>query len=96
MRVRDYEVEIPIPPKDDEPDLDFVSDLWWTAIDLIKEYEKKDQYPVRIALEMRLMAGSSGVVMAPQYGNKWTCAIEVLTTMGVDKLEWFNFLTDLT
>ena len=44
---------------------------------------------------MRIMAGSSCVLMAPQRKNKWTCTIEVLTSMNVPKDEWINFITEL-
>ena len=46
---------------------------------------------MRIALEMRIMAGS-GVTMAPRNGNTFgTCAIEVLTNQNVHPLQWKQF-----
>lgn len=117
MRVRDYEIEIPIPCAERsasaydlnlthrdsnsvfheklEPDLQFVARLWWDAMDLINEYASRDKYPIQVALEMRIMSGSSKVLMAPQRGNKWTCAIEVLTTMNVSSDKWIDFISDL-
>lgn len=98
MRVRDYELEIPIPANPNnllEPDLLFVSKLWWQAVDLIKLYESKGKYPIRIAIEMRIMAGSSRVLMAPQRNNQWTCTIEVLTSMNVSTNEWIDFVNHL-
>ena len=101
MKVRDYELEIPIPNDpyrgNDKPvpDLQFVSELWWIGIDLINEYKSKEKYPIQVALEMRIMSGSSRVLMAPQKGNKWTCAIEVLTTTNIPQKEWVGFVNEL-
>jgi len=89
MRVRNYEIEIPITSIKEIPR------LWWTAIDLINIYKKQDKYPVRIALEMRIMSGSSHTLMAPQRGNRWTCSIEILTTMNVPVKEWLEFINKL-
>jgi hypothetical protein len=82
LPVQDVEADIEIPEIDGKIDLDFVRQLWWTAIDAIDEEKHKGNYPVRVALEMRLMGGSK-TYMATQYGNKWTCAIEVLSFLEV-------------
>jgi len=80
LRCLDVEALIEIPVKGNEPDLDFVRQLWWIGVNLIEDYKRCDKYPVRIALEMRLMGGSKAL-LAPQYGNKYTCAIEVLSLL---------------
>lgn len=81
MRVRDIEVQIPIPPRADDPtkpDWGVVQKAWWDAITAV--YADKTA-PMRIALEMRIMADSDAI-MAPQKGNSFgTASIEVLTTM---------------
>jgi hypothetical protein len=81
MRVRDMELEIPIPPRADDPskpDWEVVQKAWWDAIDAVYN---DSTAPMRTALEMRIMAGSD-VIMAPQKGNSFgTASIEVLTTM---------------
>ncbi|KAI1359365.1 putative oxidoreductase [Xylaria arbuscula] len=84
-RVRDIEVEIPIPTADS---LDIVRKAWWQAILLV--YDNKSTCPMRMPLEMRIM-GDSDVLMAPQRGNKHgTCAIEVLTPLFMEN-EWESF-----
>jgi hypothetical protein len=81
MRVRDMELQIPIPPRADDsskPDWEVVQKAWWDAIDAVYN---DSTAPMRIALEMRIMAGSD-IIMAPQNGNSFgTASIEVLTTM---------------
>jgi hypothetical protein len=88
-RVRNYEIEIPIDHIEEIPR------LWWVAIDLINSYKEKNKYPVRVALEMRIMSGSSRTLMSPQRNNKWTCSIEILTTMNVSVEEWLEFINKL-
>lgn len=96
MRVLDLELEIPIPPRADDPtkpDWAVVQRAWW---DLIDEVYHRDDKPMRLTMEMRIM-GDSGVTMAPQYGNDFgTCAIEVLTTVNVDRAEWRAFMQTVT
>ncbi|KAA8896395.1 hypothetical protein FN846DRAFT_900289 [Sphaerosporella brunnea] len=81
MRVRDMELQIPIPPRADDPtkpDWEVVQKAWWDAIDAVY---KDPTAAMRIALEMRIMAGSD-MIMAPQKGNSFgTASIEVLTSM---------------
>jgi len=90
--VQDVEAEIEIPEKNGKPDLDFVREIWWAAIDAIDEEKNKGNYPVRVALEMRLMSGSK-TYMAGQYGNKYTCSIEVLSFL--DAREFLGFAEGL-
>ncbi|KXG54556.1 FAD-binding, type 2 [Penicillium griseofulvum] len=84
-RVRDLEVEIPIPTKEN---LEIVRKAWWQAI--LVTYETKATCPMRMPLEMRITADSD-VLMAPQRGNiHGTCAIEVLTPRFMES-EWKGF-----
>jgi len=81
MRVRDMELQIPLPPSTDDPskpDWSLVQQAWWDAIAIVYEDETA---PMRIALEMRIM-GDSDIIMAAQTNNSLgTASIEVLTTM---------------
>jgi hypothetical protein len=81
MRVRDIELQIPIPPLASDPtkpDWSVVQQAWWDAIKAVYD---DPSAPMRIALEMRIMADSD-MIMAPQTGNTFgTASIEVLTTM---------------
>lgn len=81
MRVRDIELQIPIPAlasDPSKPDWGVVQKAWWDAIAAVYA---DPTAPMRIALEMRIMADSD-MIMAPQKGNTFgTASIEVLTTM---------------
>ncbi|CUS13937.1 unnamed protein product [Tuber aestivum] len=81
MRVRDMELQIPIPPLASDPtkpDWTVAQRAWWDAIDAVYADPKA---PMRVALEMRIM-GDSDVIMAAQTNNKFgTVSIEVLTSM---------------
>ena len=83
-RVRDMEMEIPIPHKPDHkdrPDWDIVRRAWWDAI--ITCYNHAGKCPQRMPLELRI-TGDSDVVMAPFKNNKFgTASIEVLTLQSV-------------
>ncbi|KAH8690619.1 hypothetical protein BGW36DRAFT_401032 [Talaromyces proteolyticus] len=86
-RVRDLEVEIPLPTRDN---LDIVRKAWWQVITLAYRPENIAICPMRMPLEMRIM-GDSNVLMAPQRGNtNGTCAIEVLTPWFMED-EWPRF-----
>jgi hypothetical protein len=96
MRVLDMELEIPIPPlagNPTKPDWDVARRAWWDAIELV--YAALPGGPMRIALEMRITAGSQ-ITMAPQYGNALgTCSIEVLTNLNVTSSEWPSFMQEI-
>ncbi|KAL7270658.1 hypothetical protein RUND412_006624 [Rhizina undulata] len=81
MRVRDIELQIPIPPlasDPSKPDWSLVQRAWWDAIAIVYADENA---PMRTAIELRVM-GDSDMIMAPQSGNSFgTASIEVLTTM---------------
>jgi len=97
MRVRDFEVEIPLQPHPDDPskpDLSLVQKAWWDIINLVYSYaDDKNDCPMRLTLELRITGGSD-VVMAPQYSNKFgTAVIEVLTVPDtVTDGEWSGFV----
>lgn len=98
MRVLDMELEIPIPALADDPtkpDWSVCQKAWWAVLTNI--YGRTDPYdaPMRITLEMRIMA-DSGVTMAPQFGNQFgTCALEVLTNLNVTQEEWLAFMQEM-
>ncbi|EEP77575.1 predicted protein [Uncinocarpus reesii 1704] len=95
IRVRDIEVEIPLPELgtgSNVPDFAIVRKAWWQAI--LLTYKEIKTCPLRMPLEMRIM-GSSDVLMAPQRGNKLgTCAIEVLTPRFMEA-EWHGFAQEM-
>lgn len=96
MRVLDMELEIPIPPRADDPtkpDWTICQKAWWDTIACLYN---RDDSPMKITLEMRVMGGS-GITMAPQYGNHFgTCSIEVLTTLNSEPAAWLAFMQDLS
>ena len=96
MRVVDLELEIPIPDtKDGHADWSICRRAWWDVIQLVYKHEANGKYPLRVALEMRVM-GDSNVIMAPQLGNKHgTCSIEVLTTLQTPTEEWNAFMQEV-
>ncbi|PIG69563.1 hypothetical protein AARAC_002706 [Aspergillus arachidicola] len=94
-RVRDMELEIPLPHQPDnldKPDFAIAQHAWWEAI--IKAYEHTDKCPMRLPLELRIM-GDSNVLMAPQRGNRLgTASIEVLTLESVTEY-WDAFAQEV-
>ncbi|KAB8224392.1 hypothetical protein BDV33DRAFT_199787 [Aspergillus novoparasiticus] len=94
-RVRDMELEIPLPHQHDnldKPDFTIAQHAWWEAI--IKAYEHTDKCPMRLPLELRIM-GDSNVLMAPQRGNRLgTASIEVLTLESVTEY-WDAFAQEV-
>lgn len=96
MRVLAAEMLVPIPPRADDPakpDWTICRQAWWDVLDV---WSTAGGDPLRIALEMRVMAGS-GVTLAPQYGNTLgTCSIEVVTTPQVPPDVWAAFVQAVT
>ena len=98
MRVRDLELQIPLPPKKDDPtkpDFSVAQRAWWDVINLVYKDAETGNDPssaMRLALEMRIMAGSD-IIMAPQRGNDLgTASIEILTLPdAVTDDEWHEF-----
>lgn len=93
IRAKMVEFQIPIPnkPGTNQPDWSLCQRAWWDAIACVYEEERQENFPLRLALEMRVMGGSN-VLMAPQYGNQRTCSIEVVTPTMVDEHDWTNFV----
>jgi hypothetical protein len=94
FRVLDMELEIPVPARADDPSLpdwSVCQKAWWAAIANVLE---RPDAPMRVALEMRIMAGSK-VTMAPQSGNLATCSIEVLSTPITPRAEWIAFMQEI-
>ncbi|KAE8148749.1 hypothetical protein BDV25DRAFT_141489 [Aspergillus avenaceus] len=90
-RVRDLEVEIPLPTKDN---LDIVRKAWWQVILLAYKPHNIAKCPMRMPLEMRIM-GDSDVLMAPQRSNtNGTCSIEVLTPQSMEA-KWPRFAQEV-
>lgn len=92
MRVRDMELEIPIPalPTDpSKPDWSVVRKAWWQVIDLVYSSPAS---PMRLTLELIIM-GDSNIIMAPQRGNTHgTASIEIATVPeAVPDEEWAPF-----
>lgn len=98
MRVRDVELQIPLPPRKDDPskpDFSIVQRAWWDVINLVYQDAETGDDPssaMRVALEMRVMGGSN-VTLAPQRDNDLgTLSIEVLTLPdAVADNEWHEF-----
>lgn len=98
MRVRDLEMQLPLPPRPDDPskpDFSVIQRAWWDVIKLVyQDAEKKGDpsSPMRLTLEMRIMGGSD-MLMAPQKGNDLgTLSIEILTLPdAVTDDEWQGF-----
>lgn len=87
------EFQIPIPSRKDDPskpDWTIVQRAWWDVINLV--YSDPES-PMRLTLELRIMADSD-MIMAPQRGNKHgTASIEVLSIPdAVSDGEWQPFL----
>ncbi|KAL9108479.1 MAG: hypothetical protein Q9227_006694 [Pyrenula ochraceoflavens] len=90
MRVRDMELQVPIPATTTgEPDFSIVQRAWW---DVIKLVYADVNCPMRLTLELRIM-GDSKILMAPQRGNRFgTASIEILTIPdAVADNEWYGF-----
>ncbi|GME42994.1 putative FAD-binding type 2 protein [Neofusicoccum parvum] len=102
MRVRDIELQIPIPGQASDaskPDFSVVQRAWWDAINVVyaREYSgagaSHRTAPMRLTLELRIM-GASDLLLAPQRGNAphGTASIEVLTVPDADAdAEWAGF-----
>lgn len=97
MRVRDLEFEIPLTPSAEDPtnpDYSIARRAWWDIINLV--YATPGS-PMRLSLEMRIMADSN-LIMAPQAGNSFgTVSIEVLSIPNaVEDGEWGPFAQAVT
>eukprot|EP01130_Rhizamoeba_saxonica_P003923 TRINITY_DN1621_c0_g1_i2.p1 TRINITY_DN1621_c0_g1~~TRINITY_DN1621_c0_g1_i2.p1 ORF type:complete len:457 (-),score=103.25 TRINITY_DN1621_c0_g1_i2:101-1471(-) len=97
LQTRDFEVLVEIPVDEDgNPQLDIVRELWWEGIALQYSKEFNEHWnPMNLTIELRVMAGSK-VLMAPQFGNKYTCAIEALALHKVNEEGWQWYKETLT
>lgn len=98
MRVVDMELEIELPLTSDgtKTDWSICRKAWWDVIQLVYKYKKEGKYPMRLALEMRVMGGSN-IIMAPQYGNSnGTCSIEVLSSTQTPIDQWESFMQEVS
>jgi hypothetical protein len=94
-KVRDFEMEVPLEKSmkyKGEPDLKPVQAIWYDLIKIINDLKSKNQAPISVGIEMRITSGSD-IIMAPQHGNDYTLAIEVLTDMSTPYEEWVEFCT---
>lgn len=85
---RMFELEIPL------PDLAIAQKAVWSVFEIVYNEYNMEYFPMRTALEMRVMGGSD-LYMAPQWGNEITCAIEVLTMPSVNYERWLVFLQEV-
>lgn len=89
------EIEIPIPDRaNGEPDWSVCQKAWWAVVETVYNEKNLKTFPMRTTLEMRIMGGSN-ITMAPQYKNKRTCSIEVLTPAAVSNENWEEFLQEV-
>lgn len=93
-RMMEFEIPIPDIKGTNQPDWSICQKAWWAVIESIYSEENLKTFPMRTVLEMRIMGGSD-VIMASQYQNKRTCAIEVLTPVSVNSERWDKFLQEI-
>lgn len=69
---------------------------WWDAISIVYD-DKKKTGALRVVLELRIIGGSSKVIMAPQANNEFgTVSIEVISNLASgDRGVWKKFVQRL-
>ena len=91
MSVKTAELIVPIPELDNgEPDWRVLQEVVFDIQTVLHEFQDNDLYPVDLALENRIMAGSD-MLMAAQYGNKWSLCIEIASSPLVPEDLWEEF-----
>jgi len=91
LSVKAAELIVPIPELENgEPDWRVLQEVVLDMQTVLHEFQDNEIYPVDLALEMRMMAGSE-MLMAAQYGNKWSLAIEVASSPLVPENIWEDF-----
>ncbi|KAG8719253.1 hypothetical protein FRC09_011421 [Ceratobasidium sp. 395] len=96
MRCLDSEWEIPIPEAANAPgkrDYEKIQWAWWDAIKVF--YERIDDVPMRLTLEMRLSGGSNVIMAAQRDNDLGTISIEALTTTVTPNEIWQSYLQQL-
>lgn len=95
FKTRMVEFEIPITNlANGKPDWSICQQAWWTVIESVYSDYNMEHFPMRTALEMRIMGGSD-MIMAAQYGNELTCSIEILTPVAININIWDKFVQDI-
>lgn len=86
-----FEVNIPIPPTaEGTPNWEIVKQSWKDMMNISAQFNADHKYPSDLGMESRLMAGS-GLLLAPQHGNRWTQSIEVSGSPLVPRDIWEEF-----
>ncbi|KAG8746297.1 hypothetical protein FRC12_014324 [Ceratobasidium sp. 428] len=96
IRCLDSEWEIPIPEAANAPgkrDYEKIQWAWWDAIKVF--YERIDDVPMRLTLEMRLSGGSNIIMAAQRDNDLGTISIEALTTTVTPNEIWQSYLQQL-
>jgi len=73
--------------KDD--DFSPIVQAWYIVIDRVKEHQKKGNYPLNIALEMRFIKNSEAL-LSPAVGNTLSCYMEILSGIHTPGFEAFE------
>ena len=91
MSVKAAELIVPILELDNgEADWRVLQEVVFDMQKVLHEFQDNDLYPVDLSLENRIMAGSE-MLMADQYGNKWSLAIEIASSPLVPEDLWEEF-----
>jgi len=91
LTVKAAELIVPIPVlKTGEPDWRVVQEVVYDLKSVHDDFLARDLYPSDLALEARMMAGSD-LLMAAQYGNSYSLAIEVASSPLVPEELWEEF-----
>jgi len=88
LSVRAAEMIVPIPALDDgTPDWSLVQEIVWDLGEVLESFESRNLYPVDLAVEDRFMSSTS-MLLGAQYGNTYSIAIEVTSSLLVDLELW--------
>merc|ERR1711970_1155516 len=91
LSVKAAELIVPIPELENgEPDWRILQEVVFDMQQVYNEFLSRDLYPMDLAMENRMMAGSD-MLMAAQYGNKWSLAIEIASSPLVPEDLWLDF-----
>jgi len=91
LTVKAAELIVPIPELENgEPDWRIVQEVVYDLKSVHDDFLSRDLYPNDLAMEARMMAGSE-LLMAAQYGNKYSLAIEVASSPLVPEHLWEEF-----